>query len=108
MDLGAVTHMPPKRLAIVVGLGVVGGLAWRHFHKASGGGILQSGDAPATDLSQFALAANSAGNLGSGLSQAATQPVLNPNDASRDFGSLFPLPVTKGIITGNDGIDYLI
>lgn len=101
MTLEALTHIPPKRLAIIIGVGAVGGLAWRHFHKSTS--ATTGGDAT-VDTSQLALAQNSAGNLG----LAQTEPVPSTNDATRDFGSTFPLPVTKGVLHGADGIDYFI
>lgn len=104
MDTSALTNIPPKRLAIIAVVGVGGGLLWRHF---SGKKSAVATDATGTpiDLSKLALAQNSAGNLGA----SQTEPLPNVNDATRDLGSgFFPIPVTKGVVRGNDGRDYYI
>ena len=111
----SLTKMPPQRLAIVVGGGVGVGLLWRWYAKRKAGSAINAGgqmtDASGVpvDTSQFALAQNSAGNLGASGSGSSYVP--SPNNAvspSATPAGSFPLPVTKGVVTGSDGIDYYI
>ena len=110
MDTTALTKMPPQRLAIVVGGGVGVGLLWRWYAKRKGtkagsvGGTYTDASGVPVDTSQFALAGNSAGNLGAGSGM-----VSDTNSATRDMGTgNFPLPVSKGVATGANGIEYYI
>lgn len=106
MDLHKLSSIPPKRLAMIAAGGIGLGLLWRHYSASRGSQTTAGGtDSAVVDTSQLALAQNSAGNLGA----AQTVPLASPNDATRDLGSgYFPLPVTKGVIRGADGIDYYI
>lgn len=110
-DTTAITNIPPKRLAIIVAGGIGAGLLWRKLSNRGQSATTIDTANGGVDLSKLALQQNSTGNLGAGgLGDAQTQPIPNPNDATRDLGngSSFPLPVTKFVQTGQDGIDYYV
>ena len=100
----AITNIPPKRLLLIAGGGIGAGLLWRHFQGRSASATPVGPDGAPIDTSQFALAQNSAGNLGA----AGTQPMPSTNDATRDFGSAFPLPISTGVTQGSDGVWYYV
>lgn len=109
--VGNITKMKPKTLALVVVGGIGLGLIWRRV-SGSKKAAAQSATGSATDLtgvdlSQLALAANSAGNLSGPLSDVQGSGLGGPNTGTtRDVGSI-NLPVTRWIITIG-GIDYMI
>jgi len=102
-----ITKMPPKRLAIIAGAGIGAGLLWRHYanKNVATSTPVDSSGAP-VDMSQYALAENSAGNLSAGGSGGGLTTVPNSNDATRGLDSFLPLPITKYVTTGQDGVDY--
>jgi len=97
----------PKHVAVIVVGGVGLGLVGRQVSKRRGGVTTESAtgdatsDTPAVDLSQYALAENSAGNLGA---YGATAPAVDTT-TTRDVGTI-SFPVTKWAIT-IDGVEYL-
>lgn len=96
----------PKHVAVIVGGGVAIGLVWRQVSKrrsvttGSATGSATGDTAAPVDLTQFALADNSAGNLG----VFPTAPAVDTT-TTRDVG-MISFPVVKwGIVI--DGIEYL-
>jgi len=98
----------PKHVAVIVVGGVAIGLVWRQVSKRKGTSVdtvSETGDAtadtPSTDLSAYALAENSTGNLGGGSwSSSPTAPVVDTS-TTRDVGQI-QFPVTKWVIEIGD------
>lgn len=100
--VNALKSLPPKRIAVVVVVGIGGGLLWRHFKgrggSGSGGGAASTTQAATdpTDLSQFALAGSSTGASAGGT----TSGIVDPNVSTRDTGgSSLTLPTIGWVVT---------
>lgn len=107
-DLSKITKLPPKRLALIAGGGIVVGLILRHFSKKSTATSTPTVDANGNvvDTSQLALAGSSTGNLGAAGVGGTTVGTTgtDPTAATRDVGTI-TLPITKWVVTIN-GVDY--